>query len=63
LRGTNTAKYKQFIENCFDICPRQALHAKQLGLIHPSSNKYLFFDSEIAADMHQLINKWRTTVL
>jgi len=59
LKGTTFTKYKQFVNNCFKICPRQALHAKSLGFTHPTTNKELFFDSELAEDMQQLIDKWR----
>lgn len=59
LKGTTFTKYKQFVQNCFAICPRQALHAKTLGFIHPSTGEEMFFDSEIPADMTQLIEKWR----
>lgn len=57
--GTVYSKYRQFIRNCFEICPRQALHAKTLGFVHPASGKTLRFDSEIPADMNSLIEKWR----
>lgn len=59
LRGNTTAKYTQFIQNCFKICPRQALHAKTLGFVHPVTHQQMDFDSEIPADMTALINKWR----
>ena len=59
LKGLRTAKYKQFINNCFEACPRQALHAKTLGFIHPLTKEEMFFDSEIPDDMTQLIGKWR----
>ena len=59
LRGTRSAKYKQFVNNCFEICPRQALHAKTLGFIHPVTGKELFFSTELPADMQALIEKWR----
>ena len=59
LKGTTFTKYKQFVQNCFKICTRQALHAKSLGFIHPISKKSIFFESEIAEDMKQLIEKWR----
>jgi len=59
LKGTTFTKYKQFVHNCFKICNRQALHAKSLGFTHPTSNKDVFFDSELAEDMQQLIEKWR----
>lgn len=59
LRGTTSSKYSQFIQNCFNICPRQALHAKTLGFVHPVTGKQMDFDSEIPADMVKLIEKWR----
>ncbi|MDP7567473.1 MAG: RluA family pseudouridine synthase [Flavobacteriales bacterium] len=59
LKGTTFTKYKQFVNNCFKICPRQALHAKSLGFTHPTTNEEVFFDSELAEDMQQLIDKWR----
>lgn len=59
LKGLNTAKYKQFIQNCFNLLPRQALHAKTLGITHPISGEKLFFDSEIPADMQAVIDKFR----
>ncbi len=58
-KGTIYAKYKQFIKNCLEICPRQALHAKTLGFDHPSTGKVVRFDSELPADMQALIEKWR----
>ncbi|MGN0189897.1 MAG: RluA family pseudouridine synthase [Candidatus Cryptobacteroides sp.] len=58
-QGTIYAKYRQFIENCFKILPRQALHAKTLGFIHPTTGKHLQFDSPIPDDMQALIDKWR----
>lgn len=59
LKGTTFTRYKQFVQNCFAICPRQALHAKTLGFVHPTTGEEMFFDSEIPADMTQLIDKWR----
>lgn len=59
LRGLKTNKYKQFITNCFEICPRQALHAKTLGFTHPSTGKEMFFDSGLPEDMTTLLDKWR----
>ena len=59
LKGTTSSKYKQFVDNCFAICPRQALHAKTLGFVHPTTGEEMFFDSEIPADMTALIDKWR----
>ncbi len=58
LRGTTFTKYKQFIKNCYEIIPRQALHAKSLGFKHPITKEYLFFDSELAPDMKMVLEKW-----
>ena len=59
LKGTTFTKYKQFVQNCFKICDRQALHAKSLGFSHPITSEEVFFDSELAEDMQLLIDKWR----
>ena len=59
LKGYNTSKYKQFVQNCFEILPRQALHAKTLGITHPISGEKLFFDSEMPDDMRLMLEKWR----
>ncbi len=59
LKGTTFTKYKQFVNNCFKILPRQALHAKSLGFVHPTTGKYLYFDSDLAYDMKKVIEKWR----
>jgi 23S rRNA pseudouridine1911/1915/1917 synthase len=59
LKGTTFTKYKQFVENCFKILPRQALHAKTLGFEHPKTEKWMSFTSEIPEDMQQCIEKWR----
>jgi 23S rRNA pseudouridine1911/1915/1917 synthase len=59
LRGTTFNKYRQYINNCFEMLPRHALHAKSLGFIHPKTKKEMFFDSEIAQDMQNVIEKWR----
>lgn len=59
LKGTTFAKYRQFVENCFAVCPRQALHAKTLGFVHPVTGKQMDFDSPIPTDMTALIGKWR----
>lgn len=58
-KGTIYAKYRQFIQNCFKICPRQALHAAVLGFEHPSNGKHLHFEVPMPEDMRQLIDKWR----
>ena len=60
LKGPIYAKYKHFIDNCFAIMPRQALHAKTLGFIHPGTHKEIFFDSDIPADFTALLEKWRS---
>jgi 23S rRNA pseudouridine1911/1915/1917 synthase len=62
VKGTVYAKYKQFVDNCFAICPRHALHAKTLGFAHPVTGKQLFFDTELPKDMQQVIEKWRKYV-
>jgi 23S rRNA pseudouridine1911/1915/1917 synthase len=62
LRGTTFTKYKQFVQNCFAICPRQALHAKSLGFIHPTTGKEMFFESDLPDDMVQLVEKWSSYV-
>jgi 23S rRNA pseudouridine1911/1915/1917 synthase len=62
LKGTTFSKYKQFVQNCFTLLPRQALHAKSLGFRHPSSGKELFFDSELPDDMAAVVDKWREYV-
>lgn len=59
LWGNQFSKYKQFVDNCFNICPRQALHAKTLGFIHPRTGEYLSFDSELPSDLQQLLHRWR----
>lgn len=59
LKGTTFAKYKQFVENCFDVLPRQALHAKTLGFEHPTTGDFLRFDSNLPEDMTRCIEKWR----
>ena len=58
-QGTIYTKYRQFIRNCFEICPRQALHAKTLGFVHPRTGKFMQFDSPLPADMTALLDKWR----
>jgi 23S rRNA pseudouridine1911/1915/1917 synthase len=59
LKGTTFTKYKQFIHNCFNILPRQALHAKELGFTHPVSGKYLSFNTDLPDDLSEVIRKWR----
>jgi 23S rRNA pseudouridine1911/1915/1917 synthase len=59
LRGTTFSKYRQFVKNCFEILPRQALHAKTLGFVHPATGEWMLFDSRLPADMAMVIEKWR----
>lgn len=59
VKGTVYSKYKQFVDNCFAICPRQALHAKTLGFVHPGTGKEIFFDTELPDDMRLVIERWR----
>lgn len=59
LKGTNFAKYKQFVQNCFSICPRQALHAQTLGFIQPRTGEELMFEAPLPEDINLLLNKWR----
>jgi 23S rRNA pseudouridine1911/1915/1917 synthase len=59
VKGTVYTKYKQFVDNCFTICSRQALHAKELGFIHPRTREEMLFKSELPDDMTEVIEKWR----
>ena len=59
LRGNRTGSYRQFVENCFKLCPRQALHAKTLGFVHPTTGRQVDFTSPLPDDLEQLISKWR----
>ncbi|UZO80540.1 RluA family pseudouridine synthase [Aquimarina sp. ERC-38] len=59
LKGTTFTKYRQFVENCFKILPRQALHAQTLGFIHPVTGKEMYFETEIPQDLQECIDKWR----
>lgn len=59
LKGTTSSKYKQYIDNCFKLCPRQVLHAKTLGFIHPKTGKEMMFNSELPEDITSLLEKWR----
>jgi 23S rRNA pseudouridine1911/1915/1917 synthase len=62
LKGTTFSKYKQFVDNCFNICRRQALHARSLGFVHPVTGKEVYFESELPEDMELVIDKWRKYV-
>ena len=59
LKGTVFSKYKQFVDNCFEIMPRQALHAQTLGFIHPTQKKYIHFESPLPQDFETVLEKWR----
>jgi len=59
LKGTTFAKYRQFVQNCFKLLPRQALHAKSLGFVHPGTRQFVNFDSEYPEDLRSVIEKWR----
>jgi 23S rRNA pseudouridine1911/1915/1917 synthase len=59
LKGTVFAKYKQFVDNCFEIMPRQALHAQTLGFVHPTLRKYIHFESALPTDFETVLEKWR----
>ena len=61
-QGTIYSKYKQFLQNCLEICPRHALHAETLGFVPPRTGEIMRFDSEVPADMTALIEKWRRYV-
>ena len=59
LKGTTFTKYKQFVDNCFKVLPRQALHAKTLGFTHPTTGEFMRFNSEISEDIQLCIEKWQ----
>ena len=62
VKGTVFTKYKQFVDNCFALCPRHALHAKELGFIHPATQKKVHFEAELPEDMNMVIDKWRNYI-
>lgn len=62
LRGERSASYRKFVDNCFAVCPRQALHARTLGFVHPATGKELFFSSDVPQDMTAMIERWRTYI-
>ena len=62
LKGTHFAKYKQFVNNCFDLCPRQALHAMTLGFKHPVTGEEMDFTAPLPADMTALLERWRSYI-
>lgn len=59
VKGTVFTKYKQFVDNCFEMCPRQALHAQQLGFIHPVTKENMLFESPLPEDISSVVEKWR----
>ncbi len=59
LKGTTFNKYKQFVDNCFAACPRQALHARTLGFDHPTTGERMYFESPMPADMIDILERWR----
>lgn len=63
LKGTTFTKYRQFVQNCFTTLPRQALHARSLGFIHPKTDEKMFFDSELPDDMMRVVERWRNYVV
>lgn len=60
LRGVNSGAYRKFVANCFEVCPRQALHARTLGFVHPVTHREMFFTSELPDDFKALLDRWRT---
>ncbi|WP_431215005.1 RluA family pseudouridine synthase [Puia sp. P3] len=62
VKGTVFSKYRQFVDNCFAVCPRHALHAKTIGFVHPATGKDMLFESELPADMREVIAKWRNYI-
>jgi len=63
LKGTTFSKYKQFVGNCFELMPRQALHAQTLGFIHPTTQKYMEFEAPLPADFDAVLTKWRNYII
>lgn len=59
LRGVNYGAYRKFVANCFEVCPRQALHARTLGFVHPVTRREMFFTSELPGDFKELLDRWR----
>jgi 23S rRNA pseudouridine1911/1915/1917 synthase len=60
LKGTTFNKYKQFIENCFSLMPRHALHARSLGFEHPTTGENVYFESELPQEFTSVLAKWDT---
>src|SRR5690606_39549486 len=62
LKGTVFNKYKQFINNCFELLPRQALHAKSLGFVHPRTKEEMYFETPLPSDFEAILEKWRSYI-
>ena len=62
LKGTTSGTYRKFVLNSFEACPRQALHARTLGFVHPRTGEEMFFTSELPSDMVTLLDRWRNYV-
>jgi 23S rRNA pseudouridine1911/1915/1917 synthase len=60
VKGTVFSKYKSFVENTFQVLPRQALHAKSLGFTHPATKERMYFESELPEEFEQALERWRT---
>ena len=60
LKGTTFAKYRQFVENCFALMPRQALHAQSLGFVHPATHETIRFESDLPADFRAVLDRWES---
>ncbi|MEG1572331.1 MAG: pseudouridine synthase, partial [Bacteroidales bacterium] len=63
LKGTTFSKYKQFIQNCFKLMPRQGLHAATLGFVHPTTHQFMRFENTIPKDMSMVLDKWRSYIV
>ena len=62
LKGTTFSRYRQFVENCFEVLPRQALHARILGFEHPRTGKHMHFESPLPADFTACLERWRNYI-
>jgi 23S rRNA pseudouridine1911/1915/1917 synthase len=62
LKGVDTSKYRQFVENCFTLIPGQALHAKSLGLMHPTTKEWIYFEAPLPQGFEELLVKWRNYI-
>ncbi|MES2795109.1 MAG: RluA family pseudouridine synthase [Bacteroidota bacterium] len=62
VKNTNYPKFEKFVKNCFEMCPRQALHAQSLGFVHPKTKKFMHFESELPTDIKSILSKWENFV-